>query len=123
MHTRFRRRPASMTSLIDVIFLLLMFFMLASTFTRTAEIPLVARAAGGGGFADSRLVFLRLGPDGLSLNGKAVAEADLASRLTDLAPETPRVLISMSEGVSAQRLTDLLVALRAITGIEMQVLG
>lgn len=112
-----------MTSLIDVIFLLLMFFMLATSFTRTAEIPLVARGAGGAAFADRKLVFLRLGPEALSLNGRPVAEADLAPELADLAPEAPRVLISLSDGVSAQRLTDLLVTLRAIAGIEMQVLG
>ncbi|HSF64459.1 MAG TPA: biopolymer transporter ExbD [Paracoccaceae bacterium] len=40
MAARFRRRALSLTSLVDVIFLLLIFFMLATTFTRTTDLPL-----------------------------------------------------------------------------------
>ncbi|WP_367714863.1 biopolymer transporter ExbD [Nitratireductor sp. GISD-1A_MAKvit] len=41
-----RRKPLSLTSLIDVIFLLLLFFMLSSTFTRFASVEI----SGGAGF-------------------------------------------------------------------------
>ena len=41
-----RRRRLSMTSLIDVIFLLLLFFMLTSTFTRFSEVELTAAGSG-----------------------------------------------------------------------------
>ena len=37
-----------MTSLIDVIFLLLLFFMLTSTFSKFAEIELAAATSGAG---------------------------------------------------------------------------
>ena len=48
MRSTRRRRKLSMTSLIDVIFLLLLFFMLTSTFTRFAELDLAAASGGGG---------------------------------------------------------------------------
>ncbi|MEM8921756.1 MAG: biopolymer transporter ExbD, partial [Pseudomonadota bacterium] len=40
-----RRGRSSITSLIDVIFLLLLFFMLASTFTRFSEVDIAAASA------------------------------------------------------------------------------
>ena len=41
-----QRRRASITSLIDVIFLLLLFFMLASTFSKYSEIELASLPGG-----------------------------------------------------------------------------
>ena len=38
-----KRKPLSLTSLIDVIFLLLLFFMLTSTFTRFARVEIFRR--------------------------------------------------------------------------------
>lgn len=117
-----RRRALSMTSLIDVIFLLLLFFMLSSTFSRFAEIPLAA-AAGGAQMpvADARLIFLRLAPDEALLNGRPVALADLPARL-DADPDPRDLLVGLSEGVTAQRLTDLLVVLAPLDHIHVKVL-
>ncbi|MBA83907.1 MAG: biopolymer transporter ExbD [Rhodobacteraceae bacterium] len=112
-----------MTSLIDVIFLLLMFFMLASTFTRTVDLPLTASQAAGGGFADSRIVFLRLSPEQISLNGRAVPLAQLPQRIQDLGGPEPKVLISLSGPVTSQALASLLAQLQAVPGIGLQVLG
>ncbi len=114
-----------MTSLIDVIFLLLLFFMLSSTFSRFAEVELAAGGAGTGGASGLRPVFLRLAPDGLSLNGishdlTALPEAlrqhrkDRGSDLT--------VVVALQGAVTAQRLTDLLVAVRALPGVRLTVL-
>ena len=113
-----------MTSLIDVIFLLLLFFMLSSTFTRFGEIPLSAAAAGSGQ-PDTRPVFVTLGPDALRLNG---AEASLPGLEEALAPHrgegTPlTLLVSLRGAVSSQRLVDLLAALRALPDLSVTVLG
>ncbi|MEO1283127.1 MAG: biopolymer transporter ExbD, partial [Pseudomonadota bacterium] len=43
-----RKFPLSLTPLIDVVFLLLIFFMLASTFLKFSAMP-IAGAKGGGG--------------------------------------------------------------------------
>lgn len=111
-----------MTSLIDVIFLLLLFFMLSSTFTRFAEVDL-ASAGGGGSDAGARPVFLRLSPDALSLNGAPRELSALPDLLRADQTEAPLpVLVALNGPVTAQRLTDLLVVLRAVPGLQVTVL-
>lgn len=114
-----------MTSLIDVIFLLLMFFMLSTTFTRTTELPLAAATSGTGVAADSGAapVFLRLAEQGVTLNGQSIAPDQAAAAVQALAGPDARVLVAMMPGVTAQRLADLLVDLRAVPGLRVQVLG
>lgn len=118
----FRRRALSLTSLIDVIFLLLLFFMLSTTFTRTAELPLVA-AGSGTALAQTAPLFLRLAADDLSVNGQSVGLEDVAQRITELAEEQAQVIVSLAPQVNAQRLADLLAQLRSLTGLRVQVLG
>ncbi|SFH43535.1 outer membrane transport energization protein ExbD [Palleronia marisminoris] len=115
----------SLTSLIDVIFLLLLFFMLTSTFTRFAEVELAAAAAGTGAASDAAPLFLRLAEDDVSLNGDSYALDGLGDALANAGEdETPRtLLVSLAEGVTAQRLTDLLGVLRGVPNVAPQVLG
>jgi biopolymer transport protein ExbD len=112
-----------MTSLIDVIFLLLLFFMLSSTFTRFAEVEFAS--AGSGNAVSSKLpVFLSLGRDVLRVNGSDTALDDLSDALAAQrsGDEPLGILVSASADVTAQRLTDLLVALRSVPGISVTVL-
>nr|WP_097804728.1 biopolymer transporter ExbD [Pelagimonas varians] len=124
MRKRRQRRRLSMTSLIDVIFLLLLFFMLTSTFTRFAEVELTA-AGGGAAPSDVRPLFLQLGEDTLGLNGQTLALSDLPQTLLDQKTDSSKlpVIIALRSGVSSQRLTDLLVTLRNVPGISATVLG
>ncbi|MEO9576444.1 MAG: biopolymer transporter ExbD [Tateyamaria sp.] len=120
------RRRLSMTSLVDVIFLLLLFFMLTSTFSKFAEVEL--SAGGSGQAADVAQVpplFLRVGEAALELNGEPVAIAGLETSLRDrVAPDDVQpVLVSLRDGVTSQRLTDLLVMLRTVPGLRVTVLG
>lgn len=112
-----------MTSLIDVIFLLLLFFMLSSTFTRFAEVEF-ASAGSGNGVPSERPVFLSLGPDALRVNGSDTALDNLSDALETLrdGDQPLGVLVSASTDVTAQRLTDLLVALRRVPGLSVTVL-
>lgn len=112
-----------MTSLIDVIFLLLLFFMLTSTFSKFSEVELSAASGGAVLAADVKPLFLRLGAEDLTLNGAALDLAGLAPALPveDAAPVP--LLISLRDDVTAQRLTDLLVALRPLRGVAPTVLG
>ncbi|MDX1820223.1 MAG: biopolymer transporter ExbD [Paracoccaceae bacterium] len=118
----FRRRSLSLTSLIDVIFLLLLFFMLTTTFTRTAELPLVAGSSGTG-VAQAAPVFLRLSPQEMTLNGQTATLDTVTAQITGLVQDDPQVLVSLAPGVNAQRLADLLAALRRQPGLRVQVLG
>ena len=116
-----RRASLSLTSLIDVIFLLLLFFMLSSTFSRQGEVELTA-AGGGAGASGVRPVFVQLGPEDLTLNAVPVALDGLAPALAALTEaEDALVLVALRPEVTAQRLIDLLGVLR-VTSYRVQVL-
>lgn len=116
-----RRRVLSMTSLIDVIFLLLLFFMLTSTFSKFSEVRISGGGSGAGPTDAARPMFLQVLPDRLSLNGETVAPDALVSALGD-AEGMLLVGIGGPE-VTAQRLTDILVALSAVPDLTVRVLN
>ncbi len=113
-----------MTSLIDVIFLLLLFFMLSSTFSKFSEVELSAAADGAVEARDIPPLFLQLRADDVRLNGDAMPleglSAALKGRPKGAAPQS--LLIAMRDGITSQRLTDLLVVLRSVPGIAPTVL-
>lgn len=121
----FRRRPLAMTSLIDVIFLLLLFFMLTSTFSKYAEVELLSAGAGPVAAHKQAPIFLRLSTESLSMNGNPqtleALDASLATAMGEAGEQM--VLVSLDDAVSSQRLIDLLAVLRGIRGIKAQVLG
>ena len=117
------RGRLSMTSLIDVIFLLLLFFMLSSTFTKYGEIELLGAASDGGG-ETPELLFLSLGSEGILLNGLPVDPSALAEQLQqDETEETRVVLINLDADVTSQQLMDVLAILRGVAGLQTTVLG
>ena len=107
-----------MTPLVDVIFLLLLFFMLSSTFSKFAEVELTA-ASGGGVAAKEPPIFLQLFTDRLTVNGRAQSLDALVLEPKEGQP----LLVSLQAAVTAQRLTDLLVILRKFPGLSVSVLG
>ena len=116
-----RRNALSMTSLIDVIFLLLLFFMLSSTFTRFGEIELTS----GGGMAGGPVmpVYLRLQGDRIVLNGEELTFAGLPAAL-DRQKQTgaDTILVSLDDRTVSQRFVDVYSALRAMPGIAVTVI-
>lgn len=120
------RRRLSLTSLIDVIFLLLLFFMLSSTFSKFSEVELTAGGTGQNARAsDVPPVFLRLAEADLSLNGQIVPIEALSEQLqaTAVSGNQQPVIVSLREDVTSQRLTDLLVTLRDVPDLAVTVLG
>ena len=118
----FAGRALSMTPLIDIIFLLLLFFMLTSTFTRFAEVPLVHQTGGTAAEdVDLKRLFLRLSDQGLSLNGQPVVDtkADVTARLND---DKAIGLLSVTRDVTSQSLIETLTELRGIPGLNVVVL-
>ncbi len=114
----FVRRRASLTPLIDIIFLLLMFFMLSSTFSTFGEIELTQSTSGSvAPGTQAERIFVQLGSERLVLNGTPTMLDDLATQI-----ETGQVLVSLDDDVSAQRLVDLLVRLRGREGLSVVVL-
>lgn len=108
----------AMTPLIDVIFLLLLFFMLTSTFSKYGEIEL-SNATAGGTSSDTPQdrAFVQLGVDRLVLNGTPVTLDELTAQVT-----TGQVLISLDPDTTAQNVVDLLVELRGRDGLSVLVL-
>ncbi|MFD1910803.1 biopolymer transporter ExbD [Halodurantibacterium flavum] len=116
-----RRRRLALTSLIDVIFLLLLFFMLSSTFTRYGDMPFMAAASGVMAEPAEPPAFLRVMPDRIVLNVTDLALPDLAAALGAL--DTPLVLVAPSDDVTAQRLVDVLAAAQGVPGVRLRVIG
>lgn len=114
----FTRRAVSLTPLIDVVFLLLLFFMLTSTFSTFGEIELNrAEASTEDRQEPAPRAFLQLGSERLTLNGASVALPDLTTKI-----EGGLVLISLDDDVTAQRLVDLLSTLRGRNDLNVLVL-
>lgn len=109
-----------MTSLIDVIFLLLLFFMLSSTFSRFGDLPFLV-ATGGAAAAGQPPALLRISPDGLMLNLTQVALDDLAAALAAL--DADMVLVTVADAVTAQALVDVMVVAQAVPDLSLRLIG
>ena len=103
-----RRRPG-LTPLIDVVFLLLVFFMLASRFGVEGALPLAASGGTGAWEGPPRLVTVRAGD--VLVNG--VPAPDPAAALAPLMPDGGGPVVLRSEGADLQRLVDAMTDLRA----------
>lgn len=112
-----------MTSLIDVIFLLLLFFMLTSTFSKFSEVELSAAGSGAVPPSGAPPLFLQLEQGALRLNGETLTLTDLAASPLAQVTQDTVLLVSLGKDVDAQRLTDLLVALRTLPKLHVTVLG
>jgi len=118
---RARRRPVSLTSLIDVIFLLLLFVMLSSPFAKFAEVDMAVGQSGRPSVQPDQLVFVQLEETRLTLNGTPTPMTDLAAQIGELGSNN--VVVSVRKSASAQRMTDLLVALRVTPDLRVTLLG
>jgi biopolymer transport protein ExbD len=119
------RKAASITSLIDVIFLLLLFFMLASTFSHFSELEIVAADGGRSTPSpDDRGLSLLVSADRLNLDGQFIEEADLAvaieRRMADLGGQV-MLSVSVDEGATTQRLVDILSSLPNRSSLDVKV--
>ena len=106
-----RRRRIGLTPMIDVVFLLLVFFMLAARFGVTDAIPFTL----SGGATQSydgppRLVTVL--PDGLRVNG--IDTTDPVDALTPLmGTDSDIIILRAGDGASVQTLLDAMGTLRA----------
>lgn len=99
-----RRRLISLTPLIDVVFILLLFFMLASSYLDWRTIHLNAPASTAAGSTAEAALLVEIRDGGLRLSGEAVTRNDLAMRLAERLERKPdqRVLVRPEDGVSLQ---------------------
>lgn len=120
-----RRSRITITSLIDVIFLLLLFFMLASTFSKFSEVELTSASGDASNTSpDHNSLNLRIDEHHIRLNEEIVPLRRLSEVIGARAkahPVTLLVTIS-SETVSTQRMTDVLTVLNGIPDTSLNVL-
>lgn len=113
---RGRSRPLiSLTPLIDVVFILLVFFMLASSFLDWRAISLDAPATAAAGASMEGALLIEVRADGLRLGGETLSLDALAGRAARQLEKKPdrRVLIRPDTGVDVQRVVAVLDRLAA----------
>ena len=114
----------TITSLIDVIFLLLLFFMLASTFSKFSEVDVEIAAPGNASSAqpDQTLHTLLVEPGRVVLDGEAVADSDIVSALSQVsgAGEPTALTVRVNDTATTQRLMDVLQMLSDAEGIVIR---
>lgn len=117
-----RRRPLSLTSLIDVIFLLLLFFMLSSTFVRFAEVEIAGGVASKTAGSQTPDVLIRLDDDGWQVNGLSL-DADMAvTELKRLEEQDASSAVLLVRGeVSSQELVSAVERIRRETSLSLSV--
>lgn len=98
-----RQMPETIIALIDVVFFLLVFFMLIGRMDATAPFDVRPATALTGADMPAGGTTLSIGASGtLALDGTAIAKADLIPALTARIAETPDMLIRVNAHRDAQ---------------------
>lgn len=107
---RTRRKP-SLTPMIDVVFLLLVFFMLASRFGMDAVLPMPLAAGGGSYDGPPRLIDVT--PREVRLNGVRTSDTLLVDALEPLMATSGDIIILRGQdGATLQRIVQITEVLR-----------
>lgn len=93
-----RRRTPSLTPMIDVVFLLLVFFMLASRFGIDMEIPLNLAGQGAEQTYSGPPRLVGITPEGVLLNGRATEMDELPAQIAELTDGKRDVIVLRSRG-------------------------
>lgn len=120
-----RRNLISLTPLIDVVFILLIFFMLASNFLEWRSINLNSPAEStgrGSNIEGSLLVEIRA--DGVRLSGLAVSLEELAAKVGDQIRKTPDrgVFVKPAAEISLQETVTVLDTLTAVGATKISLI-
>lgn len=108
MTARVRRRGMGLAPLIDVVFLLLVFFLLAARHQPALEIPMSPE-----GRDEGRLLVVDVGPVGQSLNGASMNLSELGERARKSAADgRSRAIVRPRAEATVQRTIEVLDALR-----------
>ncbi|TDK53030.1 ExbD/TolR family protein [Antarcticimicrobium luteum] len=124
-------RPRALISLvpmIDVMLILLVFFMVTSTYLNLDMIPAARRAEAPGappsGPGESGTVMIRLGADGVPvLRGRAMGGAALTAALAGVLAETPlaQVIVLPSGAATTQALVSVMDAAAQAGAVRLRV--
>lgn len=116
-----RRRLISLTPLIDVVFILLVFFMLASNFNDWRRLSLATPTPGKAGHSAEGALLVRVSAATLDLDARPLTLDELASIVGQRVAARPeqRVRVQAGSEVSVQRLVDVLDRLQAAGAVNL----
>lgn len=118
-----KHKPISLTPLVDVIFLLLLFFMLSSTFSQFGQVEIGALSAGGGSAAVPKAI-LSIEPGLIRLNGEPVPQDQLLEQARDLMDrDIDSLLVFVKNGSTTQQLVTVMGVLKSVDGLNVSVAG
>lgn len=111
------RSPAriGITPLVDVVFILMIFFMLASRFTQDRQIDLTVVAPGAGAAGETRMVLAA--PASLTFDGAVLGADALSARL--LALNDVHLAVKPVEGATIQRVIEVVDIARAAGVVDI----
>lgn len=121
---RRRRQLISLTPLIDVVFILLVFFMLASSFLDWRSIALTAPSGGANAAPMEGALLIEVLPQGLRLAGRPVAPDRLEERVRSRLAEKPdqSIFVKAADGVPLQRAVTVLDSLAAAGATKLSLI-
>ena len=126
LNTVIRRRRPSLTPMIDVVFLLLIFFMLVARFgvDKVIDINLPSALGQSSQYEGApRLVEIKSG-NIVSLNGTQISLDQLSSKLSQLMPyPNALIIVRSSAEANTQDLLDVLLYLKSEKIMNVSVLG
>ena len=126
LNTIIRRRRPSLTPMIDVVFLLLIFFMLVARFgvDKVIDINLPSALGQSSQYEGvPRLVEIKSG-NIVSLNGTQISLDQLSSKLSQLMPSpNAMIIVRSSADANTQDLLDVLLYLKSEKIMNVSVLG
>tara|TARA_B100000676_G_C17625967_1_gene604109 strand:+ start:222 stop:608 length:387 start_codon:yes stop_codon:yes gene_type:complete len=118
------KKRLALTSLIDIIFLLLLFLMLTSTFSKFSEIELSVATTAAKNKVSEKILFLRVSAVRIDLNSGEVEMNSLAKSIKSFTQNAKASLvISMDQDVTSQRLVDILGIVANIEGLSVNLIG
>ena len=118
------KKRLALTSLIDIIFLLLLFLMLTSTFSKFSEIELSVAATAADSNVSEKILFLRISALRIDLNSDEVQINSLSKSIKSFTKNSKASLVvSMDQDVTSQRLVDILGIVANIEGLSVNLIG
>lgn len=121
---RRRRQLISLTPLIDVVFILLVFFMLASSFLDWRSIALTAPPAGARAAAMEGALLVEVRRNDLRLSGRPIGLEELEGRIRSRLADKPdrSIFVKPAAGVPLQRAVAVLDRLAAAGATKLSLI-
>ena len=117
-----RRRP-SLTPIIDVVFLLLVFFMLASTFNVDQKVNLLSEIVNGNLQHDENPRLIKIKSNNLLINGVEADDSEAIRKLEEITPDPSQIIIVQVLGSTTQRMLDVMELLKSSGFSNLKVTG